>query len=56
MLSLNISDITIITAKGIDYCCIVSDISESDAIHQLENSVLNDQGLWYLEKVIACIS
>ena len=30
MLSLNISDITIITVKGIDYNCIISDNSKSD--------------------------
>ena len=44
ILSLDISDITIITVKGIDYCCIVSDISKSNAIHLFKNSVLDDLG------------
>ena len=31
MLCLNLSDIAIITVKGDDYCCIINDISKSDA-------------------------
>ena len=42
MLCLNISEITIITAKGIDYRCIIYDINKSDAIRLLEISVLDD--------------
>ena len=38
MMSLNISNITIITVKGANY----HDISKSDAIHLLENSVLHN--------------
>ena len=38
MLSVNISDIAIITIKGIDYCCIIHGISKSEAINLLENS------------------
>ena len=44
MFSLNISDIAFITVKGVDYCCIFYDISKSEAIHLLENSVLDDLG------------
>ena len=40
MLSVNISDIAIITAKNVDYCCIVHNISKSEAINLLENFVL----------------
>ena len=40
MLCLNISDITIITVKSVNYCCIMHDISKSEAIHLLENFVL----------------
>ena len=36
MLHLNLSDIAIITVKGIDYCCITDDISKSEAIYLLE--------------------
>ena len=35
---LNISEITIITVKSIDYWCIIYDINKSDAIRLLENS------------------
>ena len=35
MISLNVSDITIITVKGADHCCFIYDISKSDAIHLL---------------------
>ena len=42
-MSPNISDITVITAKGV-VCCIIYDVNKSDAIPFLENSVLNDRG------------
>ena len=38
MLCLHFSDIAIITVKGVDYRCIIHDISKSEAIHLLENS------------------
>ena len=33
MLCLNISDIAIITVKNVDYCCIIHNISKSEAIY-----------------------
>ena len=42
-LCLNISNIAIITVKGVDYCCKIHDISKSEAIHLLGNSVLDGQ-------------
>ena len=39
---LNLTDSAIITVKGVDYCYIIHDISKSEAIHLLENSVLED--------------
>ena len=44
MLCLKVSDITIIAVKGIDHCCFIHDISKYDAIHLLENYVLDDRG------------
>ena len=44
MLCLNNSDIAIITVKGVAYHCIIHGISKSEAIHLLENSVLEDRG------------
>ena len=44
MLSVNISDITIITVKNVDYRGIIHNISKSEAINLLENSVLEDRG------------
>ena len=38
-----ISDVTVITAKGV-VGCIIYDVNKSDAIPFLENSVLNDRG------------
>ena len=40
ILCLNIGDVAITTVKGVDYCCIIHEISKSEAIHLLENSVL----------------
>ena len=44
VLCLNISNITIITVKGVDYRYIIHDISESEEIIVLENSVLEGRG------------
>ena len=44
MLCLNISNIAINSVKRVDYCCIINDISKSEAIHLLENFVLEDRG------------
>ena len=44
MMSTDISNIAIITAKGVDYHCIIYSISKSDAMHLLKYSVLNDGG------------
>ena len=43
MLSLIISDITIITAKNLDYLCTVYNISKSEAINLLKNFVLESR-------------
>ena len=39
---LNISDIAIITDKGVDYRCIIHDINKSEELHLLKNPVLDD--------------
>ena len=44
ILSVNISDTAIITIKNVDYCCIIHNISKSEAINSLKNSVLEDCG------------
>ena len=42
MLSSNISRIAIITIKNAEYSCIIHNISKSEAISLLKNSVLED--------------
>ena len=42
VLSVNISNIATITVKNIDYHCIVHNISRSEAINLLKNSVVED--------------
>ena len=44
MLCINISDIAIIIVKNVDYHCIIHNISKSEAINLLKNSVLEDRG------------
>ena len=39
MLCLNLTDIAIITAKDVDYRCIIHEISKSDTIYLLHNSL-----------------
>ena len=44
MLSVNISNIAIITNKNVGYCCIIYNISKSEEINLLENSALENGG------------
>ena len=44
MLSVNVSDIAIITVENADYRCIIHHISKHEAIQLLENSLLEDRG------------
>ena len=46
VLCLNISDIGIITVKNADYCCIIHNISKSEAINLLENVELKIVGTY----------
>ena len=42
ILCLDISDITVITVKNVDYRCIIHNISKSEAINLLESAVLKN--------------
>ena len=44
MLSVSISDIAIITFKNVDYRCIIHNISKSETINLLKNSILKNCG------------
>ena len=44
LMCFKLSNIAIINVKSVDYCCIIHDISKSEAIHLLENSMLDDHG------------
>ena len=44
ILSVNISDIAIITIKNVYYHCIIHNISKSEAINLLKSSVPEDRG------------
>ena len=44
MLSVNISDINIITIKNVEYRCIIYNINKSEAINLLKNFVLENCG------------
>ena len=44
MLSVNISDIAIITVKIVDYHCIIHNIAKSEPFTLLKNSALEDRG------------
>ena len=50
MLCIDISDIALMTVKNVDYRCIIHNISKSEAINLLENSVLENRG--YIEKIL----
>ena len=46
MVCFNLSDITIITVKNIDYRYIIHDISKSEVINLLEIAVLENVGIY----------
>ena len=48
---LYLSDITIITVKGIDYRCVIHYISKFDANHLLEKSLLDDHEYIYKMRI-----
>lgn len=50
ILCFNINDNAIITIKNVDYHCIIHDISSSEVIRLLRNSVIDDCG--YIEKCV----
>ena len=54
MLCLNISDITILTVKNVDYSCIIHNISKSESANLSKNFVLEDRV--YILKILPKIS
>ena len=44
ILCCNTSDIAVITVKNVDYRCFIHNISKSEAIDLLKNSVLENRG------------
>ena len=51
ILCINISDIAIITTKNVDYCCIIHNISKSEAIILLANSVFAHGGYMFKKRL-----
>ena len=43
MTTYELKDIAILKAKGVDFRCILWDISRNEAVNRLNNSVLEDQ-------------
>ena len=43
MISINLSDIAILNIKGSDYCCIISLISQNEAINLLQHADLTEK-------------
>ena len=52
MLSFNISEITIMAVKNVDYPFIIQNISKSDAINSLEIAELENRGYIYKKIVL----
>ena len=50
MLTVNISDSTIVTVKNVEYRCILHNINKSESMYLLQNFVLKDYG--YRQKKI----
>ena len=54
MLCVSISSVVIITIKNFDYCCIVHNISKSEAIKLLKSAILENGGYIYKNTVLNC--
>ena len=44
MMSMNLSDITILNINGVDYCCIITGITKSETVNLLQKTDLNEKG------------
>ena len=51
MMSMNLNDIVILNIRGIDYRCIINEISESEAVNLLQNVDLSEKS-GSLKKII----
>ena len=40
MISINLNDIIILDIEGVDYCCMISKISKSNAVYLMKNADL----------------
>ena len=47
MMTMNLSDIAILSIKGCDYCCIISLISKNEAINLMQNTDLTEKVEYY---------
>ena len=45
MMAYELKNIAILSAKGVDYSCILWNISRDEAVNRLNNSVLEDKGV-----------
>ena len=43
MMSMNLSDIAILSINGADYCCIIKGTSKNEAINSLKNADLTEK-------------
>ena len=50
MMSLNLSNNTILKTKNVDYCCTISDISKGEALILL-NNIEFDRKKWSIVKI-----
>ena len=56
MLSVNISDISVISIKNVDNRCTIHNISKSEAINLLKSSALEDRGYIYKKNIVLDIN
>ena len=45
MMFVNLSDIAILNINGVDYCCIITGISKSEAVNLLQKADLNEKNV-----------
>ena len=47
MMAFELEDISILNVKGVNYWCVIWNITKNDVINRLNNSTLDDEGtLW----------
>ena len=44
MMSIKLNDIAILNIRSVNYCCVINEISKSEAVNLLQNADVSEKG------------